>query len=41
MQVGPLDPAGVARAIVEIVSGDGHREATQLAVTGAGVEAVR
>jgi NAD(P)-dependent dehydrogenase (short-subunit alcohol dehydrogenase family) len=41
MQVGPLDPAGVARAIVEIADGDEHRETTQLAVTGAGVEAVR
>jgi NADP-dependent 3-hydroxy acid dehydrogenase YdfG len=41
MQTGPLDPAGVAEAILAIVSGDEHREATQLQVTAAGVEAIR
>ena len=41
MQIGPLDPAGVAQAILAVVDGDSHRDATQLAVTGAGVEAIR
>ena len=36
----PLDAAGVARAILSIASGEEHRDATLLAVTGAGVEAV-
>jgi NAD(P)-dependent dehydrogenase (short-subunit alcohol dehydrogenase family) len=41
MQIGPLDPAGVAQAVLAIADGDEHREATQLQVTGAGVEAIR
>jgi hypothetical protein len=41
MQIGPLDPAGVAQAILAIVAGDADRDSTQLAVTGAGVEAIR
>jgi NAD(P)-dependent dehydrogenase (short-subunit alcohol dehydrogenase family) len=36
----PLDPAGVARAILNIASGEGHREATALTVTGEGLEVV-
>jgi NAD(P)-dependent dehydrogenase (short-subunit alcohol dehydrogenase family) len=36
----PLDPAGVARAIVAIASGEEHPEATVLTVTSAGVEAI-
>jgi NAD(P)-dependent dehydrogenase (short-subunit alcohol dehydrogenase family) len=40
MRTGPLDPAGVAEAIVAVVAGDEHRE-TQLQVTAAGVEAIR
>jgi NAD(P)-dependent dehydrogenase (short-subunit alcohol dehydrogenase family) len=36
----PLDPAGVARAILAVASGDEHRDATLLAVTGKGLEAV-
>jgi NAD(P)-dependent dehydrogenase (short-subunit alcohol dehydrogenase family) len=36
----PLDPGGVARAILSIASGEEHREATQLAVTGVGLEAI-
>ena len=36
----PLDPAGVARAILEIASGDVHREATALSVTGQGIDVV-
>jgi hypothetical protein len=35
----PLDPAGVARAILSIASGKEHREATVLTVTAKGVEA--
>jgi NAD(P)-dependent dehydrogenase (short-subunit alcohol dehydrogenase family) len=34
----PLDPAGVAGAIVAIATGDEHRDATVLAVTGEGLE---
>jgi NAD(P)-dependent dehydrogenase (short-subunit alcohol dehydrogenase family) len=36
----PLDAAGVARAILEIAEGEEHREATLLAVTGAGLEVI-
>jgi NAD(P)-dependent dehydrogenase (short-subunit alcohol dehydrogenase family) len=36
----PLEPAGVARAILAIASGDEHREATVLGVTGKGLEAI-
>jgi NAD(P)-dependent dehydrogenase (short-subunit alcohol dehydrogenase family) len=36
----PLDPAGVARAILSLASGREHGEATALAVTGQGVELV-
>jgi NAD(P)-dependent dehydrogenase (short-subunit alcohol dehydrogenase family) len=36
----PLDPAGVARAILAIASGEEHREATVLGVTGQGIEAI-
>src|SRR3954452_9735778 len=36
----PLDPAGVARAIVAVASGEEHPEATLLGVTGNGLEAV-
>ena len=36
----PLDAAGVARAILAIASGDEHPDATVLAVTGAGLEAI-
>jgi NADP-dependent 3-hydroxy acid dehydrogenase YdfG len=36
----PLDPDGVARAILSVVSGEEHREATELGVTGEGLEAV-
>jgi NADP-dependent 3-hydroxy acid dehydrogenase YdfG len=35
-----LDAAGVAGAILAIASGEAHREATQLAVTGNGLEAI-
>jgi NAD(P)-dependent dehydrogenase (short-subunit alcohol dehydrogenase family) len=35
-----LDPAGVARAILSIASGEEHREATLLGLTGKGLEAV-
>ena len=34
----PLDAAGVARAILSVASGEDHREATQLGVTGTGLE---
>jgi NAD(P)-dependent dehydrogenase (short-subunit alcohol dehydrogenase family) len=34
----PLDPAGVAGAILAIATGDEHRDATLLAVTGEGLE---
>jgi NAD(P)-dependent dehydrogenase (short-subunit alcohol dehydrogenase family) len=36
----PLDPAGVARAILEVASGEKHRDATVLGVTGEGLKAV-
>jgi NAD(P)-dependent dehydrogenase (short-subunit alcohol dehydrogenase family) len=36
----PLDPAGVARAILSIASGEEHREATVLAVTGNGLDVI-
>jgi NAD(P)-dependent dehydrogenase (short-subunit alcohol dehydrogenase family) len=36
----PLDPAGVAHAILSIASGTEHQEETLLGVTGHGVEAI-
>jgi NAD(P)-dependent dehydrogenase (short-subunit alcohol dehydrogenase family) len=36
----PLDPAGVARAILSVASGEEQREATLLAVTGEGLRAL-
>ena len=36
----PLDPTGVARAILSIASGDEHRDATVLGVTADGLEAI-
>ena len=33
----PLDPEGVARAILSVASGDEHRKSTLLGVTGAGL----
>jgi NAD(P)-dependent dehydrogenase (short-subunit alcohol dehydrogenase family) len=36
----PLDPAGVARAIIAIASGEEHPDATVLGVTGEGLTAV-
>jgi NAD(P)-dependent dehydrogenase (short-subunit alcohol dehydrogenase family) len=36
----PLDPAGVARAIVSVASGETHTDATVLALTGGGLESV-
>jgi NAD(P)-dependent dehydrogenase (short-subunit alcohol dehydrogenase family) len=36
----PLDPAGVARAILSIASGEEHREATVLGVTAKGLEVI-
>jgi NAD(P)-dependent dehydrogenase (short-subunit alcohol dehydrogenase family) len=36
----PLDAAGVARAIVSVASGEEHRDATVLAVTGNGLEVI-
>jgi NAD(P)-dependent dehydrogenase (short-subunit alcohol dehydrogenase family) len=36
----PLDPAGVARAILAVASGEEHREAAVIGVTGEGVKAV-
>jgi NAD(P)-dependent dehydrogenase (short-subunit alcohol dehydrogenase family) len=36
----PLDPAGVARAIVAVASGEEHREATALTLTADGLEAI-
>jgi hypothetical protein len=38
--IGELDPTGVARAIVAIAKSEEHRDATLLAVTGTGVEAI-
>jgi NAD(P)-dependent dehydrogenase (short-subunit alcohol dehydrogenase family) len=34
-----LDPDGVARAILQVAEGDGHRDATLLTLTAAGIEA--
>jgi hypothetical protein len=39
-KTGPLDPAGVARAIVAIAAGDEHRDATLLAVTSEGLAVI-
>jgi hypothetical protein len=36
----PLDPAGVARAILAVASGEEHRETAVLGVTGKGLEAI-
>ena len=36
----PLEPTGVARAILSIVSGDEYRDATLLTVTGEGIEVI-
>jgi NAD(P)-dependent dehydrogenase (short-subunit alcohol dehydrogenase family) len=36
----PLDPAGVARAILAVASGEEHREAAVIGVTGEGLKAV-
>jgi NAD(P)-dependent dehydrogenase (short-subunit alcohol dehydrogenase family) len=36
----PLDPAGVARAILAIAAGEEYPEATQLGVTGEGLEEI-
>ena len=36
----PLDPDGVARAILEIASGEEHRDATVLGVSGEGIKVV-
>ena len=36
----PLDPDGVARAILAVASGEEHPEATQFGVTGKGVEVI-
>jgi NAD(P)-dependent dehydrogenase (short-subunit alcohol dehydrogenase family) len=36
----PLDPAGVARAILSVAAGEEHHEATLLAVNGSGLEVV-
>jgi NAD(P)-dependent dehydrogenase (short-subunit alcohol dehydrogenase family) len=36
----PLDPAGVARAIVSVVRGEEHPDGTVLAVTGKGLESL-
>jgi hypothetical protein len=36
----PLDAAGVARAILAIASGEEHRDATLLTVTGNGPDAI-
>jgi NAD(P)-dependent dehydrogenase (short-subunit alcohol dehydrogenase family) len=36
----PLDPAGVAHAILSIASGEEHREATALSVTAEGLEVI-
>ena len=34
----PLDPAGVARAILSIAAGDEHRDTPVLGVTGEGLQ---
>jgi NAD(P)-dependent dehydrogenase (short-subunit alcohol dehydrogenase family) len=39
-QTGPLDPAGVATAILSIAGGHNHRDATMLGVTHEGLEAI-
>jgi NAD(P)-dependent dehydrogenase (short-subunit alcohol dehydrogenase family) len=39
-KAGPLDPAGVAGAIVAIASGEEHRDATLLAVTSEGLAVI-
>lgn len=39
-ETGPLDPAGVARAILSIATGEEHPDATRLSVTHEGVEEV-
>jgi NADP-dependent 3-hydroxy acid dehydrogenase YdfG len=39
-ETGPLDPAGVARAILSIAAGEQHREATALGVTDSGLEVI-
>jgi hypothetical protein len=36
----PLDPTGVARAIVSTASGEAHPDATALVVTDKGIEAI-
>ena len=36
----PLDPAGVARAILAVASGEEHRETAVLGVTGKGLEVI-
>jgi NAD(P)-dependent dehydrogenase (short-subunit alcohol dehydrogenase family) len=36
----PLDPAGVARAIMSVASGEQHREATLLSLTAKGLEVI-
>jgi hypothetical protein len=36
----PLDPDGVARAILSIATGEEHREATVLGLTGKGLEVI-
>jgi hypothetical protein len=36
----PLDPEGVACAILSIASGEEHREATPLALTGNGLDVI-
>jgi NAD(P)-dependent dehydrogenase (short-subunit alcohol dehydrogenase family) len=36
----PLDPAGVARAILAVASGEEHSDATLLGVTGEGLQAI-
>jgi NAD(P)-dependent dehydrogenase (short-subunit alcohol dehydrogenase family) len=39
-KTGPLDAAGVARAILSIASGDEHREATLLTLTADGIDVI-
>ena len=38
MTIGPLDPDGVARAILQVVAGDAGAGATQLGLTATGIE---
>jgi hypothetical protein len=40
VQIGPLDPDAVARAILSIASGEKHREATALGLTDKGLEVI-